>query len=163
MPIYYTRIECSFISVVNMMAMSKLKLQFSQKTKFGQEVGKFFIWSKHPFQCCATLNVLRSCESNFQILNLLQNPIIPWIAHRFVKVIQGQCVQTSNQKDVKLAFVMCGFCSFWWLIVNSYLCFLNKIASWMKFLFNKLLLGLSRYLEIQLIFQSCNGLVVHLG
>ncbi len=34
-------------------------------------------------------------------MNLLQILIIPWIAHKFVKAIQGGCVQTSNREDMK--------------------------------------------------------------
>jgi hypothetical protein len=36
-------------------------------------------------------------ERNLQILNLLQTPIIPSIAHIFVKAIQGGCVQKVTE------------------------------------------------------------------
>jgi len=75
-------------------------IEFDQKIKFGQEMGNFLLWSKHPFQCCATPNIHRRCENNLRISNLLQTLIIPWIVHRFVKTIQGECVQIGNQEDM---------------------------------------------------------------
>jgi len=59
----------------------------------------FMKWTS--FQCCATPYVCEKCESNLQILNLLQNPIIPWIVHIFVKIIQGGYVQIGNREDTK--------------------------------------------------------------
>jgi hypothetical protein len=43
----------------------------------------------------------RSYEINFEILNLLPTPVIPWIAYRFVKEVQGGCVQTGNWEDAE--------------------------------------------------------------
>ncbi len=51
--------------------------------------GQLSFMKQHPLQCCAIFSVHRSCESNLQISNLLQTPIISWIAHIFVIVIQG--------------------------------------------------------------------------
>jgi hypothetical protein len=48
-----------------------------------------------------TLGVHGIFENNLQILNLLQTPIVQWIAHIFVEAIQGGCVQIGNQEDMK--------------------------------------------------------------
>jgi hypothetical protein len=39
-------------------------MEFCKKTRFGQEVGNFFLRGEHPSQCCATPDVHRSCENN---------------------------------------------------------------------------------------------------
>jgi hypothetical protein len=33
-------------------------------------VGNFFLWGKHPLQCCVTPYIHRNCENNVQISNL---------------------------------------------------------------------------------------------
>jgi len=45
--------------------------------------------------------VHKNHENNLQISNLLQTPTILWIAHKFVKAIQGGCVQIGNREDTK--------------------------------------------------------------
>jgi hypothetical protein len=90
-------------------------IKFSQKTKFGQEVGNFFLWNEHPLQCCVTPSICRIYESNLRILNLLQTPIIPWIIHKFVKTLQPRCVQIGNQKNTKLDSQIWTNHFFWWL------------------------------------------------
>ncbi len=61
-------------------------------------MGNFLLWSKYPFRCCATLDNLKSCESNLQVWNLLQTPIIPWILQIFVKAIQVQLTKYVTKR-----------------------------------------------------------------
>jgi hypothetical protein len=64
-------------------------------------VRNFLLWSEHPLQCCVTPDVHKSYENNLQISNPLQTLVIPWIVLKFVKTVQGGCVQIGNQKDEK--------------------------------------------------------------
>jgi hypothetical protein len=90
-------------------------LNQTEKTRFGQEVDNFILWGKHPLQCCATPYVHRSCESNLWISNLLQTLVKSWIAHKFVKVIQGGFVQTGNQEDTEFDSQISSNHLLWWL------------------------------------------------
>jgi hypothetical protein len=63
-------------------------IELGQNIKVGQEVGDFILRIERPFQCWVTPHIYKSCESNLQVPNLLQTPIIPWITHIFVKTIQ---------------------------------------------------------------------------
>jgi hypothetical protein len=78
-----------------------LKDWIQPKNKIWTRMDNFFLWGEHPFQCCVTPNVHRSYESFLRIWNLPQTLVIPWIAHKFVKTIQGGCVHSSNWKDTK--------------------------------------------------------------
>jgi len=62
-------------------------IELNHKQKLNKKWVDLFLWNEHPFQCYATPNVHKKYESNLQVSNLLQTPIISWIAHKFVQTI----------------------------------------------------------------------------
>jgi len=95
--------------------VSSLKgLNLARKQDLDKKWANFFM-NQTSFSIHVTFNILTSYESNLRILNLLQTPFISWITHKFVKIIQGQYVETNNWKDAKFYLQIWNNHLFWWL------------------------------------------------